>query len=66
MSWNSAGAHVLNTFKPLSANPIKWSNIQTIRWQQPANCLSVFNHFVGLALKGLRHFRTMLSFSRLS
>ena len=20
---------------------------QTIRWQQPANCLSVFDHFVG-------------------
>ena len=26
---------------------------QTIRRQQPANCLSVFVHFVGLALKGL-------------
>ena len=26
---------------------------QTIRWQQSANCLSVFDHFVGLALKGL-------------
>ena len=26
---------------------------QTIRGQQPANCLSVFVHFVGLALKGL-------------
>ena len=24
---------------------------QTIRWQQPANCLSVFDHFVGLVLK---------------
>ena len=27
---------------------------QTIRWQQPMNCLSVFDHFVGLALKGLK------------
>ena len=27
---------------------------QTIRRQQPMNCLSVFEHFVGLALKGLR------------
>ena len=27
---------------------------QTIRRQQPTNCLSVFDHFVGLALKGLR------------
>ena len=26
---------------------------QTIRWQKPTNCLSVFDHFVGLALKGL-------------
>ena len=26
---------------------------QTIRQQQPTNCWSVFNHFVGLALKGL-------------
>ena len=27
---------------------------QTIRRQQPKNCLSVFDHFVGLVLKGLR------------
>ena len=26
---------------------------QTIRRQQQTNCLSVFDHFVGLALKGL-------------
>ena len=26
---------------------------QKIRRQQPTNCLSVFNHFVKLALKGL-------------
>ena len=25
---------------------------QTIRWLLPANCLSVFDHFVELALKG--------------
>ena len=25
---------------------------QTIRWQQPRNCLSLFDDFVGLALKG--------------
>ena len=30
---------------------------QTIRRQQPTNCLSVTNHLVGLALKGLRSFR---------
>ena len=27
---------------------------QTIRGQQPTNCLSVFDHFVGLALKVLK------------
>ena len=27
---------------------------QTIRRQQPTNCLSVFDHFVGLAFKGLK------------
>ena len=27
---------------------------QTIRRQQPTNCLSVFDHFVRLALKGLK------------
>ena len=26
---------------------------QSISQQQPKNCLSVFRHFVGLALKGL-------------
>ena len=25
----------------------------SIRWQQPTNCLSVFDHFVGMVLKGL-------------
>ena len=28
-------------------------HIQIIRWQQPSNFLSVFDHFVGLSLKGL-------------
>ena len=28
---------------------------QTIRRQQPNNCLSVFNHFVGLVLKWLKN-----------
>ena len=26
---------------------------QTIRWQEPKNCLSMFDHFMGLAPKGL-------------
>ena len=28
---------------------------QTIRWQKPANCFSVFDHFVGLALKPIKY-----------
>ena len=34
---------------PLSAKPTKWSNTLLAM-----NCLNVFDHFVGLALKGLR------------
>ena len=30
-------------------------HIQTIRWQQPMNYHSVFDHPVGLALKGFIH-----------
>ena len=51
--------HVSNTcvlhihLNPLSANPTKWSNTQTICWLLPTNYLSVFDHFVGLALKRL-------------
>ena len=43
-------------FNPLSANPTKWSNTlkQFVR-NLPKNCLSVFDHFVKLALKGLKH-----------
>ena len=29
-------------------------NTQSVRQQQPTNYLSVFDHFVGLALKGLK------------
>ena len=39
-------------FNPLSENLAKWTDIETIHWQKPTNCLSVFDHFVGLALKG--------------
>ena len=31
-----------------------FKHTQTIRQQQPINCLSVFDHFVGLAFKVLR------------
>ena len=35
---------------------------QTIHRQQPTNCLSVLDHFVGLALKGLRKHKTTVWF----
>ena len=38
----------------LSANVTKWSNtLKQFVGNLPTNCLSVFDHFVGLALKGL-------------
>ena len=49
-----------NTFNPLSTNSTKWSNTHG---KLPKNCLSVFDHFGGLALKALlcscmgRHFK---------
>ena len=40
---------------PLSANPTKWSNtLKQFVGKLPTKCLSVFDHFVKLALKGLR------------
>ena len=51
----------MKILNPFSANPTKWSNTQTIRRQQPANCFSVFDHFVGLVFKGLTHFRLMFT-----
>ena len=37
----------------LSANPTKWSNTLRQLGGMPTNCLSVFDHFLGLVLKGL-------------
>ena len=40
--------------KPLTANPTKWSNtLKQLVGKLPTNCLSVFDHFVELELKGL-------------
>ena len=40
--------------KPLNTNPKKWSNtLKQFVGNLPTNCLSVFDHFVKLALKGL-------------
>ena len=38
-------------FNPLGVNPTKWL--------LPTNSLNVFDHFVGLALKGLRDFNNI-------
>ena len=41
-------------FNPLSANITKWSNtFKQFVGKLPTNCLSVFDHFVGLTFKGL-------------
>ena len=42
-------------FNPLIANPTKWPNtLKQFVDKLPANCLSVFSHFIKLALKGLK------------
>ena len=42
-------------FNPFSHNPTKWSNtLQQLVGNLTTNCLSVFDHFVGLALKGFK------------
>ena len=49
--WLYIFRHVLN---PVSANPSKWSNtLQQFVGKLPTNCLNVFDHFWGLALKGM-------------
>ena len=45
---------------PLSANFTKWSNtLKQFVGKLPTNCFSVFDHFVGLALKGLTFFNNV-------
>ena len=45
---------------PLSANPTNWSNVlKQFVSSLPTNYLSVFDHFVGLALKELMKFTTV-------
>ena len=44
----------LYVFNPLNGNPTKWSNtLKQFLANLPTNCLSMFDHFVALALKGL-------------
>ena len=46
--------NVIININPLSANPIKRPNtLKKFVGKLPTNCLSVFGHFVNLALKGL-------------
>ena len=52
----SLEACLIIIFNPLSANPTKWSNtLKQFVGNFPTNCLSVFDHFMNLALKGLRN-----------
>ena len=47
----------LNLINPLSVNPTKWSNtLKQFVSKLPTNCLSLFDPFVGLELKGLMQF----------
>ena len=49
---------------PLSANITTWSNTpKQFVSNLPTNCLSVFGHFVGLALIGLRDLTINLKFA---
>ena len=49
------------SFNPLSTNPVKWSNtLEQFVNKLPMNCLSVFDHSVGLALKELSLQRHLL------
>ena len=50
----SSSDHIFS-FNPLGTNFTKWSNtLKQFVGKLPTNCLSVFDHFVGLALKGLK------------
>ena len=50
-------------FNPLIANFTKWSNtLKQFVGKLPTNCLSVYAHFVGLALKGLTYAASMFQY----
>ena len=51
---------------PLSVNPTKWSNtLKQFVGNVPRNCLSVFDHLVGLALKGLSFWKLKINYSKI-
>ena len=46
--------HYFQALNHLSANPTNWLNaLKQFIGKQPTNCLSVFDHFMELELKGL-------------
>ena len=52
--WKIHYFNLLLIFEPFKRLPHKMVKFtQTIHWLLPTNCLSVFDHFVGLSLKGL-------------
>ena len=52
--YNSCLCNNQNVFNAICGNFTKWSNtLEQFVGKLPTNCLSVFDHFVGLALKGL-------------
>ena len=51
---------VSSNLNPLSANPENWSNtLKQIVGNLPTICLSVFDHFMNLAPKGLNIYRNL-------
>ena len=54
-------------FTPLSANPTEWSKtLKQFVGSLPTNFLSVFDHFMGLALKALKNIQLEVLTFRLS
>ena len=57
-------------FTPLSDNPTEWSHwngtLKQFVGSLPTNFLSVFDHFMGLALKGLKNIQSEVLTFRLS
>ena len=55
--WSEIGyhPHISEYVNPLCVNPTKWSNtLKQFVAKSPTNCLTVLDHFVGLALEKLK------------
>ena len=49
-----ANSYLIIFFNPLNTKPTKWSNtLKQFVGNLTTNCLSVFDHFVGLVFKGV-------------